>query len=190
MTPDCGLKREEAFNLLNNHLKTENLVNHCIASEAILRAIATEIDENKDSWGIAGLLHDIDLDEVKGDMELHGDRGADILKDKGLKEPYLKAIRLHKQPADNNERQTPLEHGLAAGETITGLIVATALVQPDKKIGSVKPKSIKKRMKETRFAAGACRNIIRECEKIPIELERFIQISVDAMKDIASDIGM
>lgn len=193
MCSDCGINREQAIESLRKHLKTPNLVSHCLASESILSALAREIgkdEQEQEAWGIMGLLHDIDLDEIDGDMSRHGDYGAELLQKKGLTEPYLTAIRVHKEPAGTEKRHTPLQHALAAGETITGLIVATALVQPDRKLASVKTRSIRKRMKEPRFAAGASRDIIRECELIPVELDRFIEISLAAMQGISTNLGL
>ncbi len=85
---------------------------------------------------------------------------------------------------------TLFQHALAAGETITGLIYATALVYPDKKIASIKYKSVSKRMKQKAFAASVNRDIIMECEEIGIPLDEFIQISVDAMREVADEIGL
>ena len=87
-------------------------------------------------------------------------------------------------------RTNEFQHALAAGETITGLIYATALVYPDKKIKDVKPGSIIKRMKQSAFAASVSRENIMECEKISISLEEFVEITLNAMKGIAGEIGL
>ena len=88
------------------------------------------------------------------------------------------------------KRETEFEHALAAGETITGLIVATAMVYPDKKLASVKPKSIVKRMKEKAFAASVNRDNIRECEMIGVPLNEFVEISLSAMQEISDRLGL
>jgi predicted hydrolase (HD superfamily) len=97
---------------------------------------------------------------------------------------------MHNEEATGKERTTEFQHALAAGETITGLIYATALVYPDKKISSVKPKSIRKRMKEKAFAASVNRDTIRECEQVGIPLDEFIELSLNAMKEIDQKIGL
>ena len=97
---------------------------------------------------------------------------------------------MHNEMATGKARETEFQHALAAGETITGLIYATALVYPDKKIESVKYKSVRKRMKEKAFAANINRDHILECEKIGIPLDEFIQISVDAMRSVSDEIGL
>jgi putative nucleotidyltransferase with HDIG domain len=187
---EAGITREKAFELLTANLKAENLVKHCLASEAIMRDLAPRFDGDPEAWGITGLLHDIDLEVVDHDPEKHAEVGAEMLIQAGLKPEYAQAIRRHKAPPEQSERSTTLDHALAAAETITGLIVATALVYPDKKLASVKPKSVRKRIKEPRFAAGANRDHIRECEKIGLELPEFVDLSLEAMKKIAPELGL
>lgn len=102
----------------------------------------------------------------------------------------LDAIMMHNEMATGKERSTKFQHALAAGETITGLVMATALVYPDKKIASVKPASVTKRMKQKAFAASVKRENILECEKIDIPLSEFAEIAVNAMKEISDVLGL
>jgi predicted hydrolase (HD superfamily) len=102
----------------------------------------------------------------------------------------LDAIVMHNEIATGKERSTQFQHALAAGETITGLITATTLVYPDKKIASVKPKSVTKRMKQKAFAASVKRENIQECEKIGIPLEEFVEISINSMSEISGVLGL
>ena len=109
----------------------------------------------------------------------------------GIKYHVPRTPRLHNPTAHPGEnRTTVFQHALAAGETITGLVIATALVQPDKKLASVKPKSVRKRMKEKAFARGANRETIMECEIIGIPIADFCTLSVTAMQKIADSLGM
>ena len=126
---------------------------------------------NEDEWGIAGLLHDIDVEITNADPYTHGPYSEKILKGK-ITDEMLDAIIMHNEMATGKERTTEFQHALAAGETITGLITATTLVYPDKKIACVKPKSVTKRMKQKAFAASVKRENIMECEKIGIPSER------------------
>ena len=187
---EAGLTRQEAFDLLVTHLKTPNLIKHCLATEAIMRKLAVLKEQDEEAWGITGLLHDLDLDLVEGDMATHAQCTAGIVTEAGLMEPYVEAIRRHNAEGLGLERSTELDHALAAAETITGLIIAVALVYPDKKIAGVKPKSVKKRFTELRFAAGANREMIRECEKVDIPLPEFMELSLEAMQGIADDLGL
>jgi len=113
-----------------------------------------------------------------------------MLQGKGVAPEIIDAIVMHNEMASGKKRETEFQHVLAAGETITGLIVATALVYPDKRLASVKPKSVVKRMKERAFAASVNRDIIMECEQIGIPLPEFVEISLSAMTGIADRIGL
>lgn len=185
-----GITREQALELVNRHIKTANMRNHCLAAEAVMRALADRLGEDADKWGLAGLLHDLDA-ETHIDLETHTRETARILGEQGVDAEIVAAIRLHNERAHPGEqRSTPFQHLLAAGETITGLIVATALVYPDQRLASVKPKSVRKRIKEKAFAAGANRDIIRECEVAGIPLDEFCDLSLGAMQEIAGELGL
>lgn len=175
---------------LREHVKNEKTVIHCLASEAVMRALAVRLGEDEDRWGLTGLLHDVDVEVTDTDPKVHALKAAELLEDFGLDPEMLDAIRMHNDEATGKPRSTPFQHALAAGETITGLIYATTLVYPDKKLESVKYKSVRKRMKEKAFAASVNREHILECEKIGIPLDEFIQLSVDAMRGIAGEIGL
>ena len=175
---------------LREHVKNEKTVIHCLASEAVMRALAVRLGEDEDRWGLTGLLHDVDVEVTDADPKVHALKAAEILEDFELDPEMLDAIRMHNDEATGKPRSTPFQHALAAGETITGLIYATTLVYPDKKLESVKYKSVRKRMKEKAFAASVNREHILECEKIGIPLDEFIQLSVDAMRGIAGEIGL
>ena len=182
--------RDTAFARLREHIKNEKTIVHCLASEAVMRAFAKHLDKDPDRWGLAGLLHDIDMEVTGGDLHNHSLKAAGLLEGLGLDEEMLDAIRMHNEGATGEARSTLFQHAMAAGETITGLIYATSLVYPDKKIASIKYKSVRKRMKEKSFAASVNRDIIMECEEIGISLDEFIQISVDAMREVADEIGL
>lgn len=185
------MKRTEALDLLKSYVKNEKMIAHSLASEAVLRALAERLGEDPDHWGLAGLLHDIDVEITNADPRIHAMEGAKILEQKGISPDIVEAVMLHNEDAAHDqERHKPLHHALSAGETITGLITATALVYPDKKVGSVKPKSITKRMKEKAFAASVSRETIMECEKLGLGLPEFVELSLNAMKKVAPDIGL
>ena len=186
---DYGISRERALTLLHEHISGPNLIKHCLASEAVMRALALHLGEDPDKWGLAGLLHDLDV-ERQPDLAVHTLETVDILTQQGIHPEIIEAIRLHNEKAHADRRKTPFQHALAAGETITGLIIATALVYPDKKLGSVKIKSVKKRLKEKHFAAGADRSIIAECELAGIPLDEFCHLCLTAMQAIADDLGL
>ena len=184
------MTRDEAWNHLQKHVKNEKMIFHSLSSEAVMRALARRLGRNEDDWGLAGLLHDIDVELTGADPAVHALKAEELLADYDLDGEILDAIRMHNEMATGMPRETEFQHALAAGETITGLIYATALVYPDRKIASVKPKSITKRMKEKAFAASVSRENIMECEKIGIPLPEFVEISLNAMKEIGPEIGL
>jgi len=184
------LPREQALELLNKHIKNERMIAHCLASEAVLRALAERLGHDADQWGQAGLLHDLDVEVTNADPYLHGPEGARWLAEMGIDAEVVDAIAMHNEVATGKKRSTGFQHALAAGETITGLITATTYVYPDRKIASVKPKSVVKRMKEKAFAASVKRENILECEKIGIPLEEFSELAIRAMSGIAEKIGL
>ena len=185
-----GISREKALSLLEQHIKNPNMIKHCLASEAVLGALAEHLGEDREKWSMAGLLHDLDVEMTNADLSIHGRETVRILEQLGVDPEMIEAIGLHNERSAGGKRSKRFHHALAAGETITGLIIATALVYPDKQLTSVKPKSILKRMKEKAFAASVDRDIIRECEKIPIPLNEFAAIALQAMQSIRIELGL
>ncbi len=185
-----GMSRDDALTLLRQHIENENLIKHCLASEAVLRAMAEKLGEDPDKWGLAGLLHDLDA-ETHADLDNHTSETVRLLQEKNVDAEVIEAIRLHNLQAHPGEKRIDRFHfALAAGETITGLVIATALVYPDKKLASVKAKSVRKRIKEKAFARGANREIIKECDQAGIPLAEFCELSLVAMQGIAEDLGL
>ena len=191
MTMNAGISRENAMKLLKEYVKNENMIKHSLASEVVMKAIAVKLGENSDVWSIAGLLHDIDVELTNADSKTHGVVAVKILKENGVSDEIIDAITRHNEEADNGLiREDKFHFALAAGETITGLITATTLVYPDKKIKSIKPKSVVKRMKEKAFAASVKRESIMECEKIGIPLNEFAELAINAMCEIDDELGL
>lgn len=184
------MKREEALALLKEYVKNENMIKHCLASEAVMDALAERLGEDREQWSLAGLLHDLDVEITDADLRIHGLKTVEILREKGVDPEIIEAIRLHNEGAHGDKRTSVFHHALAAGETITGLIIATALVYPDKKLASVKTKSITKRMKEKAFARSVDRDTIRECELIGIPLPEFAELSLRAMQGIHEELEL
>lgn len=180
------LPREQAIDLLHQYIKNDRMIFHSLASEAVLRAMARRLGRDEEKWGLAGLLHDLDVEITHADPKVHGLETARILSEMGVDPDITEAIKMHNEYATEKPRTSEFHHALAAGETITGLILATSLVYPDKQISSVKPKSVTKRMKEKAFAASVKRENILECELIGIPLDEFAEISIAAMAAIST----
>jgi len=184
------MNREEAVYLLKNYIKNERMLNHCYASEAVMRAVARRLGRDEEKWAMAGLLHDIDVEITNADLNVHVLEAEKILRERGVDPEIIDAIKMHSEQAHGMKRSAEFHHALAASETITGLITATAYVYPDKKLSSVKAKSVTKRMKEKAFAASVNRDYIMECEKIGISLEEFAGIALKAMQEISGTLGL
>lgn len=186
----AGISRDEAVKLLESKLNNQGLIKHCLATEAIMRELAQRMGEDADIWGIAGLLHDLDYNDTKDTPERHTLITEEILGEKGVSPKIIEAIKSHNAEVLGIERTSDFHYAITCAENITGLIVATALVQPDKKIAQVKPKSVIKRMKEKHFARSVNREGIRLCEEIEIPLEDFVVLSLKAMNGISKELGL
>jgi len=183
------MTRDDALDSIQANVENRNLINHMLATEAIMRALARRFGEDEEAWGVTGLLHDIDVELTEGDMHSHSKLGADIARELGATEEMARAILCHNE-AHGIPPQTLLEKALFCADPLTGLIVAGALVRPDKKLEGLTTKSLMKRFGEKRFAAGANREQIAKCGDIGLELEEFIKLGLDAMKGIATEIGL
>jgi putative nucleotidyltransferase with HDIG domain len=189
LTLEKAVNRHEALESVRENVENQNLVKHMLATEAIMKALAVRLGGDEHEWGLAGLLHDIDVELTEGDMNSHGRLGADIARDLGASEAIADAILCH------NDRhgvhpETPIAKALFCADPLTGLITAAVLVRPDKKISSLEPSSVRKRFKEKSFAAGASREQIARCADIGLELDELITIGLAAMKGIAADLGL
>ena len=183
------MDRAEALESIRENVENENLIKHMLATEAIMIALARRFGEDEKEWGLAGLLHDIDVELTEGDMTTHSKLGADIARDLGAGDAVAHAVLTHNE-THGVAPATLMEKSLFCVDPLTGLITAAVLVRPDKKIANLEPKSVRKRFKEKSFAAGASREQIAKCSEIGLELDEFIAIGVAAMQGIASDLGL
>lgn len=154
-----------------------------------MRALAKRLGEDEEEWGLTGLLHDIDVELTDGDMSTHSKLGADLVRELGASENMAQAILSHNE-VHGIPRETLLDKALFCADPLTGLIIAGALVRPDKKLAGLEVKSVKKRFKEKSFAAGADRGQIALCSELGLELEEFIGLGLEAMKGIADSLGL
>jgi putative nucleotidyltransferase with HDIG domain len=181
--------REEALDSIKANIENENTIKHMLATEAIMRALARRFGEDEDEWGLTGLLHDIDMELTEGDMNTHSRLGADLARELGASEAMSHAILCHNQ-AHGIPMETRLDEALCCADPLTGLIVAAALVMPDKKLAGVRAKSLRKKFKEKSFAAGANREQISQCTGLGIELDEFLELGLEAVREIADDLGL
>jgi putative nucleotidyltransferase with HDIG domain len=183
--------REQALAKLKEKVDTDWLIKHCIAAGAVMRAAAERLGGDPDAWEVLGIMHDVDFDVTKDDPARHTVLAGEWLREWGFDETAVNAVLAHNEMASHGlKRNSTLELALSAAESITGLVVATALVMPDKKLASVKPKSVRKRMKEKAFARKVSREEIMQCEQLGIPIAEFCEIAVKAMQGVSDQLSL
>lgn len=182
------MDREYFFNLLKEKLGNKNLIKHCLAVEACLIGLAEYFKEDKEVWGMAGLLHDWDYcGEI--DPKDHGLIAEKELSSLGVSSEITQAIKAHNEE-NGTERKSLLDKAIFSADPTTGLIVASVLVLPSGKIEDLDLSMLMKRFKEKRFAAGARREVISACSDLDLDLEKFFEICLKSMKRISKDLGL
>lgn len=178
------MNRNRALEELRLRLENKNLIKHSFAVEAIMRKLAEYFHDDVDLWGIAGLVHDIDLERVNEDMNLHGMMGGDILEALDFDKTIVYAVRAH-NPRNNYARRRKIDKALFCADPMSGLITACALILPEKKLANVDEAFVLKRYEEKGFARGANREQIATCSELELTLEEFVSLSLNAMKGIS-----
>jgi len=173
------MTRDDAMALLQTYQPEPHMLQHALASEAVMRALARHFGEDEHLWGLAGLLHDLDYPITKGNPEQHGLTSAGLLAGK-LPEWAVTAIMAHNSEHTGALPGARLDFALRAAETVTGLITAAALMRPTGMEG-MEVKSLKKKMKDKAFAAAVSRERILECERLGLPLDEFLAIAIAAM---------
>ena len=190
------MTRDEAYQILTKYLTNKNLINHSLAAEATMKALykrltpANEYNATAEAeWGITGLLHDADYEMSKDHPEKHG-----LLlfeKEKNIPEHIAYAIKSHNYQLTNVQPKSTMDWAITTCDQLTGLIVACALVHPDKKLASINSAFVLNRFKSKSFAKGADRDTIKLCEKeLHIPLDEFVVITLTAMQGISNDLGL
>jgi len=183
------LEREEAKQLMEKHLTNVNLQKHCLGVEAVMRALAVHFGENVELWGIAGLLHDIDYEETKDDPDRHSLVGGEMLAELGFPAVVVEAVKAHND-RHGLPRETLMAKALYATDPVTGLVVAGALIRPEKKLALLDVPFLLNRFHEKSFARGARRETIMACSELGLSLEEFLGIALEAMQGIAVELGL
>jgi putative nucleotidyltransferase with HDIG domain len=181
------LSRETALALVNRHMTKQNLIKHVLAVEAIMRVLARRFGQDEELWGVTGLLHDLDYEQTMNSPERHGRITIEILAKEDVPREALDAILAH---AGHKERNSLLEKAIYCTDPVTGLIVASTLMHPSRRLAGIDAEFVGKRFKEKRFAAGANREAIGTCAELGVELHEFLGISIDAMRSISSELGI
>ncbi|MBM3294324.1 MAG: HDIG domain-containing protein [Candidatus Aminicenantes bacterium] len=181
------MTRSEALDLIRRHLKNKNLVKHCLAVESCMRAAAARLGRDPEPWGLAGLVHDLDYELTEKSPDLHTTETVKILEAEGLAPDIIHAVRAH---AAKVPCESLMDWAIFAIDPLTGLIIAAALMHPDKKLKSIDLEFVKRRYKEKSFARGARREEIEECRRLGLELDEFIALALAAMQGIDAELGL
>jgi predicted hydrolase (HD superfamily) len=181
--------RDEAFQLLQDYNQSESLIKHGLAVEGVMRYCARKRNGNEEQWGIIGLIHDLDYEKYP---EQHCTKTETILREHDWPEDYIRAVVSHGWGICSEVKpESEMEKVLYAIDELTGLVTTTALVRPSRSVMDLKPKSVKKKWKDKRFAAGVDRSIIEKgAEMLDVPLNDLILDTIMGMRDVAEVIGL
>lgn len=189
---------QQALDLVNKKISNKNLVKHCLASSEVMGGLydymtsvkSRQYDSTREEWVLAGLLHDLDYEQVAADnYKGHGLVAAEQLRDQITPAMY-QAIAAHGHEFSGILPNSDFDWCLRCGETLTGLVVAAALVLPSKKLADLTVESILNRFKEKSFAKGVSREVLLECDKIGLSLEELIIVGLKSMQGISEPLGL
>lgn len=188
--PDLeGKTREDGLALLDEWITSDSLKRHCLSVEAAMRAYAGTFGEDVDAWGLVGLVHDFDY-ERHPTLDLHPSAGSPVLRERGYPEWLVEAVLSHGEET-GVPRDTPLRKTLAAVDELCGFVSAVALVRPSKSVRDVKVSSVKKKLKDRRFAEAVDREQMREsAEHLGVDFDEHIAVVIGALSDNAEALGL
>ena len=181
--------RENAFALLKEYNQNDSLIKHAVAVAGVMRYFARRLEEDEEKWGIVGLIHDLDYEKYPQE---HCLKTEQILQERSWPAEYIRAAVSHGFGICTDvEPQSRMEKVLYAIDELTGLVVTTALVRPSKSVLDTKPKSVKKKWKDKRFAAKVDRSVIEKgVERLGMDLNEVIDWTIEGMKEVAEEIGL
>ncbi len=191
---DLPMTRDQAWELVKKYNSDEPNLNHYLESEAVMQEIAEHLGEDKEYWGMLGLVHDIDWELTRDDIKTHLTKAPELLKEAGFDQEFIDAVVSHGCGFDcaglkDKKRGGKIQHALAISETITGLIYAYALMR-DGKVSDMQAKGLRKKFKDKTFAKTIDREIIKECEHLGLELNEFFEIAIKGISKIKEEVGL
>lgn len=184
------LSRDEALAIVKRHITDRRLIRHVLAVEASMRALARRLGRDEERWGLAGLLHDIDIELVNREFTLHGSRAAALLTAKGIDDEIIDAVTMHNEWWHGKTRTNEFQHALASSDRLTFVIISVGRALPDKALQGVTVDAVMERLQSQDFRSKTQYENILECEKIGIPLREFVSICLEAMKAVSGRLGM
>jgi putative nucleotidyltransferase with HDIG domain len=181
------MERDEALALVRDKAEKETTVRHLISVEGVMRSLARHFGEDEATWGLVGLFHDLDQDQTHDDPERHAYQAAEWLREAGVDERIVSGVLAHAHEQYRTDRMT---QAVVHADAVAGLLVAAALVRPDRAEG-MKVSSVKKKLKEKAFAPGVNRDEVREVEeKLGVPLDEFIAVGIEGLQSVAAEIEL
>jgi putative nucleotidyltransferase with HDIG domain len=181
------MERDEAIAFAREKTEKETTLRHLISVEGVMRALGRHFGEDEKTWGLAGLFHDLDQDQTHDEPDRHANLAAEWLREAGVEEPVVNAVLAH---AHEQFRTDRMSRAVVHADAVAGLLVAAALVRPEKAKG-MKVSSVKKKLKEKAFAPGVNRSEITEVEdKLEMPLDDFLRVSIEGLQSVASEIEL
>jgi len=177
---------EGARALARSKVDKETTYRHLVSVEGVMRRLGRHFGEDEHTWALTGLFHDLDQDKTAEDPERHAYLAAEWLRAAGVDEVVVNGVLAHAHPEYQTDR---MSKGVVAADAVAGLLVASALVRPERSAG-MKVSSVKKKLKETSFAPGVNRDEIHACSEIGLDLDAFIGLGIEGLQLVAADIGL
>lgn len=183
------MTRDELAAEVSRRITTKNLFKHILAVEAVMRQLARHFGDDEEGWGAAGLLHDIDYEDTKNNPDVHSIESGEIAAELGFDSEIVDAVKAHNE-IHGFPRETKMAKALYSADPLTGLIVASALISPKKRLSGIDTDFVVNRMGEKSFARGANRDIIRACSELGLTVTEFISLGLEAMQGISEELGL
>ena len=183
------IDEEEAHRMIDENIDTENLKKHMYAVAQIMKHLAEKLGEDPQKWEVLGLVHDLDYEQTKDKPQEHATRTAEMLEGK-VPDDVIRAIKSHNHKHTGVEPQSDMENALIAADAVSGLVVATALVMPNSRLEEARPESVIKKFDDSSFAKNIDRDRILYCEKIGMDRDEFLEISLEALQEIDEKLGL
>jgi len=180
------MDRETAVALVRDKTEKDITVRHLISVEGVMRRLARHFGEDEHAWGLCGMFHDLDQDQTGDDLQRHARLAEAWLREAAVDERVIDGVLAHAHP---EYRTDLMSRSIVAADAVAGLLVAAALVRPEKAIG-MKVSSVMKKLKDASFAPGVNRDEIRGCAELGLELDEFIGLGIEGLQLVAAEIGL
>ncbi len=181
------MERDRALALVREKAEKETTVRHLISVEGVMRRLAGRFGEDENTWALTGLFHDLDQDQTHEDEGRHARLAAEWLREAGVDERVVNGVLAHAHEAFRTDR---MSQAIVHADAVAGLLVAAALVRPERATG-MKVSSVKKKLKDKAFAPGVAREEITEVEdSLGIPLDEFIAVSIEGLQQVAPEIEL